>query len=112
MPVARYRRWSLAMPVPVVNVKETDVEKLLEDSKFKKLRGNNFTHWQCQPECRISWWFEPVTKGPLINNLILKLNNHEVAHLYFFSWVGLSEIDMHVIEYGHENRGTRKVRTA
>lgn len=52
MPVARYRRWSLAMPVPVVNVKETDVEKLLEDSKFKKLRGNNFTHWQCQ--CRIS----------------------------------------------------------
>lgn len=32
------------MPVPVVNLKETDVEKELEDSKFKKLRGNNFTH--------------------------------------------------------------------
>lgn len=34
--------------MPVVNLKETDVEKELEDSKFKKLRGNNFT------QCRIS----------------------------------------------------------
>lgn len=84
------------MPVPVVNLKETDVEK--EDSKFKKLRGKT----------SLSVAFHDDS----INNLILKLNNHEDAHSYSFSWVGLSEFDMHVIDYGHENRGTRKVRTA
>lgn len=79
MPVARYRRWSLAMPVPVVNVKETDVENLLEDSKFKNCVGTTSL------SASVAFHDDSNQSPPLINNLILKLNNHEVAHLYFFS---------------------------